>query len=197
MKRFFRVKKSNFTIIKQGLTAAGNHLLHWSTIWLKRNPVTHSPLRLPLSSKRPGTAQPRWAAQVRRGHSAQRMREPKEGRQPLGACHFCTLLLSAALQGPRQQKLRKLPSFLGLSTGGHTDGSMSRSTSGHQQSPAGPPGSRTFPICTQLAFNSAHPSCELAWRTPDRQRPRIYSVIHGSKILVFHCYANATWVGFR
>ena len=105
---------------------------------------------------------------------------PREGRRPPELGHFCTLFLSAARQGPRQQKLRKPPSVSGLLTEGHTDGSMSRSESRHQQLPGGSPGSGwDLPPLHSAAFSRAHPSRKPACHTPDRGRPRIWGVIHG------------------
>lgn len=144
--------------------------------------MTHDPLWLCPSTKWPGRAQSQVRCPGGQECITQQRRDPREGWQPPESGHFCTSLLSTALQGPWQQKLRTLPSLLGLFTGRHTDGSMSRSESRHQQLPARSPGSGTCPLHTPLTFGRAPPSRKLGCRTSVRQRPdrqRIWSVIHG------------------
>lgn len=89
---------------------------------------------------------------------AQQRETPREGQPPPESGHFGTLLLSAAQQGPRQQKLKKPPSLLGLFTGGCKAGSMSSSESGVQRSPAQTSGGGALPVHTPLASSRAHPS---------------------------------------
>ena len=144
--------------------------------------MAHDPLQLSPSTKRPGRAQSQVRCPGAQECITRQRRDPREGWRPPESGHFCTSLLSAARQGHWQQKLRTPPSLLGLFTGGHTDGPMSRSESRRQQSPARPPGSGTCPLHTPLAFGRGPPSRKLACRAPDRQRPdrqRIWSVIHG------------------
>lgn len=170
MKRFFRVKKRNLIIIKQALTAVGSRPLPGSIIELKRNHMTPGPLLLSLSNKWlwPGTAQPRWAAQVPGPHATADQRAQGGEAAPF-IIPLCTLLLSAALQSPWQQKLRKPPSFLGHSTG-HTDGSTSKSICGHSSHPPSPQAAGPSPFT--LSLPSALPILPASW--PDaRHRPRV------------------------
>lgn len=120
---------------------------------------------------------------------------PQGRRQAPESQGFCTSFL-AALQGPGQQKLRQLPSFLRPSAEEQSEGSISRSASGHQhQLPrarvAGPfPSTAGSPLAVHI-LPIEQPGAPLTDEAEDLQCDSC------KKIPVFHCYANAAWVGFR